>query len=157
MNCLLVIITEWILLFHFVSLITLAFQDELRYWSYIFFMSIKCSNCQEITEISKCSRGPLEHSPISNIHRDILLFGYYYITTCHSSLNLFSSNRILIPTQIDIVILNLIVHDTIFLCTFQMCEIIYALKRSSTKLQISFFFYPSLTFYFPSAPVGIVL
>ena len=53
-----------------------------------------------------------------------------------ASLNLLSSNRIVIPTQIDIVILNLIVHGTIFMCTFQMCEIIYALKFSSTKLQI---------------------
>ena len=55
-----------------------------------------------------------------------------------ASLNLFSSNCIAIPTQIDIVILNLIVHGTNFLCTFQMYEIIYALKSSSTKLQISF-------------------
>ena len=36
----------------------------------------KCSNCQEITKISKCSvRGPPEHSAIGNIHRDILLLG----------------------------------------------------------------------------------
>ena len=34
----------------------------------------KCSNCQEITKISNV-RGPLEHSAIGNIHRDILLLG----------------------------------------------------------------------------------
>ena len=34
----------------------------------------KCSNCQEISKISKCSGSP-EHSAIGNIHRDILLLG----------------------------------------------------------------------------------
>ena len=37
----------------------------------------KCSNCQEITKISKCS-GPPEHSAIgigNILHRDILLLG----------------------------------------------------------------------------------
>ena len=32
----------------------------------------KCSNCQEITKISKCLGSP-EHSAIGNIHTDILL------------------------------------------------------------------------------------
>ena len=38
----------------------------------------KCSNCQEITKISKCSGSPPpppEHSAIGKIHRDILLLG----------------------------------------------------------------------------------
>ena len=28
--------------------------------------------------------GPPEHSAIGNIHRDIFVIGYHYITTCHS-------------------------------------------------------------------------
>ena len=41
-----------------------------------------CSNCQEITKISKCSESP-EHSAIGNIYRDILLLGITCITLQH--------------------------------------------------------------------------
>ena len=40
----------------------------------LYIFAQKCSNCQEITKISKCSGSP-EHSAIGNVHRDILLLG----------------------------------------------------------------------------------
>ena len=46
--------------------------------------------CSEMLKLSRNNQNikmfgvPPEHSAIGNIHRDILLFGYYYITTYHS-------------------------------------------------------------------------
>ena len=42
----------------------------------------KCSNCQEITKISKCS-GPPEHSAIGNIHTFLYIGIFCYWVLLH--------------------------------------------------------------------------
>ena len=44
----------------------------------------KCSNCQEITKISKCLGSPPNTLPLVIYIGIFCSFGYYYITTCHS-------------------------------------------------------------------------